>query len=128
MHCSQGDRPAISGGGVWIGGVWNGHFPQSEKQVSQAEICPKTSEILQKERFSHNISGSDPSHSIPPLDSLLDEGAKLEQILAGLSFFVLRGKLMSWLYGRHLEGLLCQLCVVPCVVADIPSIAGRAAL
>ena len=24
--------------GVWIGGVWNGHFPESEKYFSEAEI------------------------------------------------------------------------------------------
>ena len=27
--------------GVWIGGVWNGHFPESEKYFSEAEISRK---------------------------------------------------------------------------------------
>ena len=37
--------------GVWIGGVWNGHFPESEKYFSGAEVSRKIPEILQKERF-----------------------------------------------------------------------------
>ena len=43
-------RPATSGG-VWIGGVWNDHFPESEKYFSEAEICSQTLEIPLKERF-----------------------------------------------------------------------------
>ena len=35
--------------GVWIGGVWNGHFPESEKYFSEAEICRKIPEISQKD-------------------------------------------------------------------------------
>ena len=41
--------------GVWIGGVWNGHFPESEKYFSEAEISRKMPEIPQKERFSPNF-------------------------------------------------------------------------
>ena len=41
--------------GVWIGGVWNGHFPESEKYFSEAEICRKIPEIPQKERFLPNF-------------------------------------------------------------------------
>ena len=41
--------------GVWIGGVWNGHFPESEKYFSEAEISRKIPEIPQKERFSPNF-------------------------------------------------------------------------
>ena len=44
--------------GVWIGGVWNGHFPESEKYFSEAEISRKMPEILQQERFCQ-ISGSE---------------------------------------------------------------------
>ena len=29
--------------GVWIGGVWNGHFSESEKYFSEAEISRKIS-------------------------------------------------------------------------------------
>ena len=35
--------------GVWIGGVWNGHFPESEKHFSEAEFSRKIPEIPQKE-------------------------------------------------------------------------------
>ena len=41
--------------GVWIGGVWNGHFPESEKYYSEAEISRKIPEIPQEERFSPNF-------------------------------------------------------------------------
>ena len=41
--------------GVWIGGVWNGHFPESEKIFSEAEISRKILEILQKGRFLPNF-------------------------------------------------------------------------
>ena len=72
--------------GVWIGGVRNGHFPESQKYFSEAEICRKIPEIPQKERFLPNfrlwnskfrarknaIPYHTPSHSIPPLDSLLN--------------------------------------------------------
>ena len=44
--------------GVWIGGVWNGHFPESEKYFSEAEFSRKIPEIPQKERFCQ-ISGSE---------------------------------------------------------------------
>ena len=37
--------------GVWIGGVWNGHFPESEEYFSEAEISRKMPEIPQKERL-----------------------------------------------------------------------------
>ena len=40
---------------VWIGGVWNGHFPESEKLFSEAEISRKMPEIPQKERFLPNF-------------------------------------------------------------------------
>ena len=70
--------------GVRIGGIWNGHFPESEKYFSEAEISRKMPEIPQKERFLPNfrlrnlkiqspkkMQFHTPSHSIPPLDSLL---------------------------------------------------------
>ena len=41
--------------GVWIGGVWNRHFPESEKYFSEAEICREIPEIPQKERFLPNF-------------------------------------------------------------------------
>ena len=41
--------------GVWIGGVWNGHFPEPEKYFSEAEISRKMPEIPQKERFLPNF-------------------------------------------------------------------------
>ena len=41
--------------GVWIGGVWNGHFPESENYFSEAEISRKMPEIPQKERFPSKI-------------------------------------------------------------------------
>ena len=41
--------------GVWIGGLWNGHFPESEKYFSDAEISRKMPEIPQKERFLPNF-------------------------------------------------------------------------
>ena len=59
--------------GVWIGGVWDGHFPGSEKYFSEAEISKKMPEILQKERFSPNfrlrnlkIQNPKTCNSIPP--------------------------------------------------------------
>ena len=30
---------------VWIGDVWNGHFPKAEKHFSEAEISRKIPEI-----------------------------------------------------------------------------------
>ena len=64
-------RPALSG--VWIGGVWNGHFPDSEKYFSEAEFSRKIPEITQKERFWPNfrlrnlkIQGPKKCNSIPP--------------------------------------------------------------
>ena len=39
-------------------GVWNGHFPESEKYFSEAEISRKMPEIPQKSDF-HQISGSE---------------------------------------------------------------------
>ena len=42
--------------GVWICGVWNGHFPESENYFSEAEISRKTPEFPQKERFSPSPS------------------------------------------------------------------------
>ena len=70
--------------GVWIGGAWNGHFPESETYFSEAKISSKILEFPQKERFSPKsqapkFENSEPekmqfhtsSHSIPPLDSLL---------------------------------------------------------
>ena len=41
--------------GVWIGGVWNDHFPESEKYFSEAEFSRKIPEFPQKERFSPNF-------------------------------------------------------------------------
>ena len=41
--------------GVWIGGVWNGHFPESGKYFSEAEISRKMPEFPRKERFSPNF-------------------------------------------------------------------------
>ena len=70
--------------GVWIGGVWNGHFPESEKYFSGAEISRKIPEIPQKNaifskfqapKFENSepekMQFHTPSHFIPPLDSLL---------------------------------------------------------
>ena len=58
---------------VWIGGVWNGHFPESEKYFSEAEISRKIPELPQKERFSPNfrlrnlkIQSPQKRNSIPP--------------------------------------------------------------
>ena len=69
--------------GVWIGGVWNGHFQESGKYLSEAEVCRKMPGVPQKERFfakfqAPKFENSEPekcnsiprSHSIPPLDSL----------------------------------------------------------
>ena len=44
--------------GVWIGGVWNGHFPESEKYFSEVEFSRKIPEIPQKSDFCQ-ISGSE---------------------------------------------------------------------
>ena len=59
--------------GVWIGGVWNGHFPESEKYFSGAEISRKILEFPQKERFLPNfrlrnlkIQSPKKCNSIPP--------------------------------------------------------------
>ena len=59
--------------GVWIGGVWNGHFPESEKYFSEAEFSRKIPEIPQKERFLPNfrlrnlkIQSPKNCNSIPP--------------------------------------------------------------
>ena len=59
--------------GVWIGGVWNCHFPESEKFFSEAEISRKMPEIPQKERFLPNfrlrnlkIQSPKKCNSIPP--------------------------------------------------------------
>ena len=41
--------------GVWIGGVWNGRFPESEKYFSEAEFSSKILEIPQKERVFPNF-------------------------------------------------------------------------
>ena len=41
--------------GVWIGGVWNGRFPESEKYFSGAEISRKMPEIPLKKRCSPNF-------------------------------------------------------------------------
>ena len=48
-------RNAHQAVGVWIGGLWNDHFPESEKYLSEAEISWKIPEIPQKERFSPNF-------------------------------------------------------------------------
>ena len=71
--------------GVWIGGVRNGHFPESEKYFLEAEISRKIPEIPQKgvdfakfqaPKFENSepekMQFHTPRHSIPPLDSLLD--------------------------------------------------------
>ena len=59
--------------GVWIGGVWTGHFPESEKYFSEAEFSRKIHEIPQKELFSPNfrlrnlkIQSPKKCNSIPP--------------------------------------------------------------
>ena len=84
--------------GVWIGGVWNGHFPESEKYFSGAEISRKIPEIPQKERFLpnfrlRNLKFQSPKkcNSIPPLDSLLFSilGFQVSRLLPGISRFVL---------------------------------------
>ena len=41
--------------GVWTGGVWNGHFPESEKYFSEAEFSRKIPEIPQKEWYLPNF-------------------------------------------------------------------------
>ena len=58
--------------GVWIGGVWNGHFPESEKYFSEAEFFRKIADIPKK-RFSPNfrlrnlkIQSPKKCNSIPP--------------------------------------------------------------
>ena len=60
--------------GIWIGGVWNGHFQSPKnKYSSEAEISRKMPEIPQKERFSPNfrlrklkIQSPKKCNSIPP--------------------------------------------------------------
>ena len=59
--------------GVWIGGVRNCHFPESEKYFSEAEISRKIPKIPQKERFPSNfrlrnlkIQSPKKCNSIPP--------------------------------------------------------------
>ena len=47
-------RPALIEG-VWIGGVSNGYFRESEKDFSEAEIYGIIPESPQKERFSPNF-------------------------------------------------------------------------
>ena len=77
--------------GVWIGGVWNRHFPESKKYFSEAEICRKINlqenrqnsaeraifAKFQAPKFENSepekMQFHTPSHSIPPLDSLLWE-------------------------------------------------------
>ena len=56
--------------GVWIGGVWNGHFPESEKYFSEAEISMKIPEIPHKNLSSSKFQSPKNCNSIPPLDSL----------------------------------------------------------
>ena len=58
---------------VWIGGVWKGNFPESEKYFSEAEFSRKIPEILQKGRYSPKFqapkfANSEPEkcNSIPP--------------------------------------------------------------
>ena len=48
-------RPALGGGMDWWRGVWNCHFPESEKYLSEAEFSRKMPQISQKERFSPNF-------------------------------------------------------------------------
>ena len=59
--------------GVWIGGVWNGPFPESEKYFSEAEFSRKIPKIPQKERYLPNfrlrnlkIQSPKNCNSIPP--------------------------------------------------------------
>ena len=69
-------RPATFGRhlvGVWIGGVWNGHSPESEKYFSEGEFSRKIPEIPQEERFLPNfrlrylkIQSPKNCNSIPP--------------------------------------------------------------
>ena len=56
--------------GLWIGGVWNGHFPESEQYFSEAKISKKIHEIPQKERFLpkfrlRNFKYQSPKNAIP---------------------------------------------------------------
>ena len=59
--------------GAWIGGVWNGRFPESENYFSETEISRRIPEIPQKELFSPNfrlrnlkIQSPKKCSSIPP--------------------------------------------------------------
>ena len=70
-------RPLV---GVWVCGVWNGHFPESEKYSSDAEAPGNSAERtifakFQAPKFENSeppkMEFHTPSHSIPPLDSLL---------------------------------------------------------
>ena len=75
-------RLALSGDMDWCL-VWNGHFPESEKYFSEAEISRKILEIPQKERFfakfqalkfensePEKMQFHTPSHSITPRHSI----------------------------------------------------------
>ena len=44
--------------GVWIGGVWNGHFPESEKYFSEAEFPGESLKFRRQSDF-YQISGSE---------------------------------------------------------------------
>ena len=44
--------------GVWIGGVWDGHFPEPEKYISVAEFSRKSLQFCRKSDFCQ-ISGSE---------------------------------------------------------------------
>ena len=71
--------------GVWIGGVWNGHFPESENIFQRPKFPAKSWNFRRKSDFAKfqapKLKNSEPekmqfhtpSHSIPPLDSLLVE-------------------------------------------------------
>ena len=76
--------------GIWIGGVWNGHFPVPKSIFQRPKLTGTSPKFRRKGDFGQ-ISGSEiensepekmqfhtPRHSIPPLDSLfLSASAKV---------------------------------------------------
>ena len=69
--------------GVWIGGVWNGHFPESETIFQRPKFAGKSPKFCRKRDFAKfqapyfeisepkEMQCQTPSHAVPPLDSLL---------------------------------------------------------
>ena len=83
-------RDKLLGVGVWIGGVWNGHFPESEEHFSETEICRKSPfnefqapdfEVSEPQKMQFHT----PSHSIPPLASLLIAAKQCMSLTAGVT-------------------------------------------